>query len=439
MTKTVVAVSLLCASLWATTGTPGQEGNQTPNSPSAQSVNQVVQWNRNLLAIVRTPGAQPATVHPTRSFAMMHAAIYDAVNAIERTHKPYLLRINGAPKHASQEAAAAAAAHEVLVALYPSFRSTFDAELQQSLAGIGSGDDVNDGVRIGQAVGDGIVALRSNDGSAAPAVPYVFGTAPGDYQSTPPNFPKQPQFTNWSHVTPFALANAAQFRPEPPPALSSDVYEDAFNETKSLGIANSTAATAEQALTGKFWNGAIQNYWNEITQTAAIDAGLTTAESARLFALLNLTFADSVIAFYDAKYTYNFWRPVTAIRNASTSENAKTTPDPNWLPEVGNTTPDPSYPGAHAVISAAGAAVLVSFFHHDHLNFQVTSEVMAGTVRSFDSFSDAAQEATLSRIFAGVHFRFDLTHGQLLGRQVADFVVDNFLTAREDRDDREDR
>ncbi|HWC20375.1 MAG TPA: vanadium-dependent haloperoxidase, partial [Terriglobales bacterium] len=201
--------------------------------------------------------------------------------------------------------------------------------------------------------------------------------------------------------------------------------------TKSLGIADGTAATADQALTGRFWNGAIQNYWNEITQTAAIDFGLTTAQSARLFALLNLTFADSVIAFYDAKYTYNFWRPVTAIRNASTALNADTLPNPNWLPEVGNTTPDPSYPGAHAVISAAGATVLIDFFDGDRLNFQVTSEVMPGVERSFDSFSDAAQEATLSRIFAGVHFQFDLSSGQRLGRQVADFVLENFLTPRE--------
>jgi hypothetical protein len=369
----------------------------------------------------------------------MHAAIYDAVNSIDRSHTSYLVQLAGVPRHASEEAAAAAAAHEVLLELYPNFQATLDADLQQSLSDLGYGNDVNEGVRIGQAVGDRILALRSNDGSDAPPVPHIFGTEPGDYQSTPPNFPKQPQFTNWSHVTPFALHNAAQFRPEAPPSLSSDIYEDAFNETKSLGIANGTAATANQALTGRFWNGAIQNYWNEITQTAAIDSELTTAESARLFALLNLTFADSVIAFYDAKYTYNFWRPVTAIRNASPATNPKTVPDTTWLPEVGNTTPDPSYPGAHAVISAAGAAVLISFFHRDHLDFQVTSEVMPGAERAFNSFSDAAQEATLSRIFAGVHFRFDLTHGQLLGRQVAGFVVDNLLTSRDERVNREDR
>jgi hypothetical protein len=399
---------------------------------ATEPASQVVQWNRTLLVIVRTPGAQPATIHPTRSFAIMHAAIYDAVNAIDGTHKPYLVRLS-ASDFASQEAAAATAAHEVLVNLYPKFQATLDAQLQQALAQIPNGAKAG-GIRIGQTVADRILALRSNDGSNAQPIPYVFGNAAGDYQSTPPNFPKQPQFTHWSHVTPFALESANQFRPGGPPALTSDRYSDAFDQVKSLGIAGSTTATADEALTGRFWNGAIQNYWNEIAQTASLAHHLTTAENARLFALLNLSFADGVIAFYDAKYTYNFWRPVTAIRAAATDGNPETEADPNWLPEVGNTTPDPSYPGAHAVISAAGAEVLVSFFHKDHFEFSVTSEVLAGVDRSFTSFSAAAEEATLSRIFAGVHFLFDLTRGGRLGDDVADFVVDNFLTSR-DRDD----
>jgi hypothetical protein len=209
--------------------------------------------------------------------------------------------------------------------------------------------------------------------------------------------------------------------------LTSETYTAAFNEVKSLGIVNGTASTPDEALTGRFWNGAIQNYWNEIAQTATLGHQLTTAQTARLFALLNLSFADGVIAFYDTKYTYNFWRPVTAIREAAIDGNPLTIPDPVWLPEVGNTTPDPSYPGAHAVISAAGDLVLKSFFRN-HFDFTVTSEVLPGVERSFNSFSDANKEATLSRIFAGVHFRSDLTAGQRLGRQVADFVVDNFLT-----------
>src|SRR6266481_1207917 len=407
---------------------------------SSQPVNAVVQWNRTLLVIVRTPGAQPGTVHPTRSCAILHAAIYDAVNAIDRTHRPYLVRLSGVPRDASQEAAAAAAAHEVLVALYPpAFKTTLDAQLQQSLAQIPDGNGKAEGVLIGQEVADRILAARSNDGSNAKPIPYVFGTAPGDYQSTPPNFAPQPQFTNWSHVTPFALERANQFRPGPPPTLASDAYSDAFNQIKSLGIANSTTATADEALTGRFWNGAIQNYWNEISQTVSLAQSLTTAQNARLFALLNLSFADDVIAFYDAKYTYNFWRPVTAIRTADADNNPETVADPNWLPEVGKTAPDPSYPGAHAVISASAAEVLISFLERDHADFNVTSEVLPGVERSFTSISAAAEEATLSRIFGGQHFRFDLTVGQRLGREVADFVVDNFLTSGQRKDDSDDK
>jgi len=436
----ILTALALCVSLSTlvagATGTTSNDNHDQSSRSSAQSVNPVVQWNRNLLVIVRTPGVQPATVHPTRSFAIMHAAIYDAVNSIDRTHRPFLVHLSDAPRDASQEAAAAAAAHRVLVALYPTLKSGLDSELQQSLAQIPDGERKTQGVIVGETVADRVLALRGHDGSDAQPIPYVFGNAPGDYQSTPPNFPPQPQFTHWSRVTPFAIERADQFRPGSPPALTSDEYSDAFNQIKSLGIANSTTATADEALTGRFWNGAIQNYWNEISQTASVAHGLTTAANARLFALLNLSFADGVIAFYDAKYTYNFWRPVTAIRAADTDNNPKTVADVNWLPQAGKTAPDPSYPGAHAVISAAGAEVLMSFFGRDHFKFSVTSEVLPGVERSFTNFSAAAEEATLSRVFAGQHFSFDLTSGQRLGREVAEFVFHNFLGPR--RGDAED-
>ncbi|MBV8832651.1 MAG: vanadium-dependent haloperoxidase [Acidobacteriaceae bacterium] len=422
MLRTIITLLLINMGLRA-------QGTVQPTTKPANPPNVVVQWNRNLLEVVRTPGAQPATIHPTRSFAMMHAAIYDAVNSIDRTHHSYFVQLHGVSRHASQEAAAAAAAHEVLISLYPSFQSTFDAEFQQSLDQISEGRHRDEGIDIGTLVADEILALRNADGSNIAAPPFVFGNAPGDFESTPPNFPK-PQFTQWYKVTPFALQQASQFRPGPPPSLNSSIYTDVFNEVKSFGIAHSTTATTDEALTGRFWNGAIQNYWNEIAQTAAVANALTTAQSARLFALLNLSFADAVIAFYDAKYTYNFWRPVTAIRAADTDDNSDTAPDPNWLPEVGNTTPDPSYPGAHAVISSAGASVLTSFFGTDQFSFAVTSEVLAGVQRWFTTFSAAAEEATLSRIFAGVHFRTDLTAGQQLGSEVANFVISNFLTPK---------
>jgi hypothetical protein len=437
MSKSIVAFSLLFAGFFLTVGSSSAQ--QATAGTSDQPVNTVIEWNRTLLSIVRTPGAQSPTVHATRNFAIMHAAIYDAVNSIDRTHRPYLVRLTGVPRNASQDAAAATAAHEVLVTLYPEFTPTLDKQLQQSLAQIEDARNKSEGIRVGQAVADRILALRANDGANAAPIPYTFGTAPGDYQSTPPNLPPQPQFTHWSHVTPFALQRANQFRPGPPPALTSDAYTESFNQVKSLGIANSTAATTDEALTGRFWNGAIQNYWNEISQTLSQSHNLTTAQNARLFALLNLSLADSVIAFYDAKYVYNLWRPVTAIRAADTDNNPDTLADPNWLPEVGKTAPDPSYPGAHAVISAAGAEVLISFFERDGFAFNVTSEVLPGVERSFTSLTSAAEEATLSRTFAGQHFRFDLTTGQRLGRDVADLVVDNFLISAHPEDDSDDR
>src|SRR6201982_3948304 len=244
MAKSLITLVLLCASLSAqvdrsASATADDEGN--PGASSAQSVNSVIEWNRTLLVIVRTPGAQPPTVHPTRSFAILHAAIYDAVNAIDRSHKPYLVHLTSVSQFASEDAAAASAAHEVLLTLYPSFQPMLDAQLQQSLALIPEGADKTEGIAIGKTVADQILALRSNDGSNASPIPFVFTNppVPGDYQSTPPNFPKQPQFTHWSHVTPFALERANQFRPGPPPLLTSDTYSDGFNEAKALGVVNS--------------------------------------------------------------------------------------------------------------------------------------------------------------------------------------------------------
>src|SRR5882724_4769830 len=209
MTKILASLTLLCASLSApipnSFAAATDDEHRSTDGPAAPSLNPVVQWNRILLAIVRTPGAQPATNHATRSFALMHAAIYDAVNAIARTHESYLVRLTGVPRHASQEAAGAAAAHKALVALYPAFQTALDDELQQSLTQIPAGKDKDEGIIIGQTVADRILAQRSNDGANAQPILYVFGSAPGDYQSTPPNFPPQPQFTHWSRVTPFAL------------------------------------------------------------------------------------------------------------------------------------------------------------------------------------------------------------------------------------------
>src|SRR5258708_24989335 len=185
MSRILIVFALLCAGLsilaGGSYGASHNDEHQGANDSSAQPVNPVVHWNRTLLLIVRTPGAQPPTVHPARSFAIMHAAIYDAVNTISRTHRPYLVRLSGVPRDASQEAAAAAAAHEVLVALYPAFKASLDAALQQSLAQIADDKAKTEGIALGIAVADRILALRSNDGANAPPIPSIFGTSPGDY------------------------------------------------------------------------------------------------------------------------------------------------------------------------------------------------------------------------------------------------------------------
>jgi hypothetical protein len=398
-------------------------GEAVIRSDSAQTPDQVIQWNRILLGIIRTPGAQPATVHPTRSMAIMHAAVYDAVNAIVRTHSDYVIHLKG-PRHASVAAAAATAAHDVLVQLYPSQVSMLDADLATSLASVADGPAKDQGVRVGKTAAAQIVSLRSNDGSAASPIPFTPGSNPGDYQLTPPAF-AQPVFTHWPFVAPFALRRANQFRPGPPPALTSATYTSAFDEVRSLGEIGSTTRTADQTQIARFWGAPIQNYWNEIAQTVALQHGTTLPQNARLFALLDLTLADSVIAFYDAKYTYHFWRPVTAIRAEGAAAGAAS----DWTP-LANTALDPSYPGAHAVVSAGGADVLASFFHGDGDSFAVSSEVLPGITRSFTSFSAAADEASVSRIYAGQHFRFDQDAGQRLGRRVADYVLQNFLTSR---------
>jgi hypothetical protein len=355
--------------------------------------------------------------------AILHAAVYDAVNAIAKTNAPYVVDL-GAPRHASEPAAAAAAAHAVLVRLYPAQAAILDADLAGSLSQVPDGKAKDQGVRVGEEAAAAILTLRAGDGSAATPIPFVPGSNPGDYQLTPPAF-AQPVFTHWPFVQPFALRSANQFRPPPPPALTSPSYTDSFDEVKSLGAVGSTTRTADQTQIARFWGAPIQNYWNEIAQTAALANGTTLVQNARLFALLDLSLADSVIAFYDAKYAYHFWRPITAIRAADNDGNPATAGDPTWTP-LATTALDPSYPGAHAVVSAAGADVLSRFFGNNE-NLAVTSEVLPGVERTFTSFSDAADEASLSRIYAGQHFRFDQVAGQRLGAQVADYVTSNFL------------
>jgi hypothetical protein len=396
---------------------------------AAESGQPVIDWNQVLLSIVNTPGAQPANIQPTRNFAILHAAIYDAVNSIDRTHEPYLISVR-APRDASETAAVDAAAHTALVGLYPAQQNVLDADFAAELAKVADGPARDKGVRLGERVAGDLLAIRANDGSNAAPPPFITGTNPGNYRPTPPNFPT-PVFTTWGQVMPFVLDRGDQFRPAPPPALTSDAYAAAINEVRSLGSATSTTRTAEQTEIGKFWNPPIQNFWNLIAQTVALAHHSDLPTTARLFAAMNLSFADSAIAFYDAKYTYQLWRPVTAIRLAGSDGNPNTVADPNWLPLAGNTAADPSYPGAHSTISAAGADVLARFYGDDQ-HFSVTSPALSGATRSFSSFTAAAQEAGLSRIFSGQHTRLDHVAGLKLGHDVAAFVLHNTLLPAHD-------
>jgi membrane-associated phospholipid phosphatase len=389
----------------------------------------VIDWNQALLSIVNTPGAQPANIQPTRNFAILHAAIYDAVNSIDRTHEPYLISVR-APRVASEVAAADAAAHTALIGLYPAQQSSLDATYAAELAKVPAGPAKDHGVLLGTQVAADLLAIRAGDGSNIVAPPFTAGTDPGAYRPTPPNLPA-PAFTTWGTVTPFVLDSGDQFRPTAPPALTSDAYTAAFNEVKSLGSVASTTRTADQTQIGQFWAPPIQNFWNQIAQTEALAHHSDLPTTARLFAALNLSFADSAIAFYEAKYTFRLWRPVTAIRLADTDGNPDTAADPNWVPLAGNTAADPSYPGAHSTISTAGAEVLGSFYG-DGQHFSVTSPALPGVRRTFTSFSAAAQEAGLSRIYAGQHTRIDHVAGLALGHEVAGFVLHNGLLPAHD-------
>lgn len=399
-------------------GVPAAAAAATP-SAAATSANPVVDWNRFLLGIQATPGDQPSTVHPTYDLAVMHAAIYDAVVSIDRSAQPYLTHVHG-PRSASLEAAADAAAGGTLDALYPALRPAIDNEYDAALAEVPASQHKTQGVAVGQAVADELLRARADDGSSAALLPFTPGGKPGDYQLTLPAF-GQPVFTHWRFVEPFALRSAGQFRPPPPPPLTSPRYAAAINEVKTLGVMQGSTRTPDQTQIGLFWNPAIWATWNRIAETAALGHPGSLSGDARTFALLNTTLADSVIGFYDAKYTYAFWRPVTAIRNADADGNPDTLADPNWTP-LSATAPDPSYPGAHGTVSAAAAEVLSSIYGND-FQFSVTSSALPGVERSFTSFSEAATEASVSRIYNGNHSRIDQVAGENLGRDVAAFAI----------------
>jgi hypothetical protein len=391
---------------------------------------QVIEWNQELQKVLVAPGAQPASIHPTRTIAITQIAVYDAVNGIVGGGEPFLVSRRG-PRDASADAAAAAAARTALDALLPSQQPTIDAFYQSSLAQIGSGERVDRGIRFGDQVANAVLAARANDGANATPPVFTPGTGPGEYQLTPPTFAPA-GFTETAHVTPFVLQGASQFRPPAPLALTSPQYAADFSEVHSLGELNSLTRTADETAIGKFWGAApVWVVWNQIADQAAVGFHNDLERNARMFAVLDTTLADSAIALYDAKYAYHRWRPITAI-TASDQGNPSTTADPNWLP-LANMANDPGYPGAHAEFSQAAATVLQDFFGTDVFSFSL-SNTTVGITRTFSSFSQASDEAFASRIFAGQHFRYDENAGQAQGGQVADYVFDHAFGALPSRD-----
>ena len=379
----------------------------------------VVDWNKALVDIVKAPGNQPATVHPTRSYALVHAAMYDAVVSITHADQPYAFEVNANPG-ARPDAAADQAGHDVLATLYPSVQPALDQMLSTELAALPSGQGTQDGIRVGHTVAVLMLAERAGDGSAATPAAFVVPPAqPGSYQLTPPNHPA-PMFTNWGSIKPWVLDNGDQFRPPAPPALTSSTWAQAINEVQSDGRDTSTTRTPDQTTIGKFWAPPIWNTWNEIAEGQATARRTNLEDTAKMFADLNLAFADTAIAFYDAKYQYLLWRPITAIESG-TPGNPQVTADPTWN-ALATTAADPSYPGAHSSISGAAAVVLSKFFG-DRVDFTVYSDALSGVTRHFTSFQDAATEAGLSRIFAGQHTRLDHDAGLTLGSDVAKFVL----------------
>ena len=395
------------------------------------SADVVLEWNQMALQAIGQARVSPVVA--SRALAITQAAVFDAVNDIDRSFEPYFADVH-ASHGASLEAAAAQAAHDALAALFPSQSSTFDAALAADLVGIPPGQ-ARQGTDVGREVARQILEWRSTDGSDR-VVTYTPGTDPGDWRPTPPaNLPAlAPQ---WPYVTPFAMTSGSQFRPAAPPALDSAEYAAAFNEVKTLGSADSTTRTEEQTQIARFWNDGLgtafaPGYWNRIAQDVATGQGLSLVSEAHLFALLNIATADALISCWDAKYAYSFWRPVTAIRAADTDGNPDTEPDTSWSPLL--VTPNfPSYTSAHSTVSGAAAEVLTALFG-DQYQFTV-SAVSVPYTRSFDSFEAAAAEAGRSRIYGGIHYTFDNLNGLAVGGEVADYVMGNFLKPRGDGDD----
>ena len=386
----------------------------------------VTLWNAELLAAIRTEDVSPTMA--ARSLAILHVAIYDAVHSVDATYLPYFVNL-AAPAGTSAEVAAASAAHDVLQYLYPTEGARYDGMLEAFLNGYPEGASRDAGVRIGSQVAEKVLQWRSSDG-ATTTVPYVPNPGPGHWRRTPPFF-RPPDSPQCPFVVPFALLKGDQFRPPGPPALTSARYATDLNQVKQFGATNSTVRTADQTEIARFWSDfsytvTPPGHWNWIAEVLVERQGLSLVESARLFALLNIAMADAGILCWDAKYAFDFWRPVTAIRAADTDENPDTVPDPAWdslLPAP----PFPEYTSGHSTFSKVASVILAQYFGTDSMTFTIGCDALPNVERSYTSLSAAADECGISRIYGGIHFYSSNRDAKASGEALANYVMQNFL------------
>jgi hypothetical protein len=389
----------------------------------------VFEWNQLLESVQPAGGLS----HP-RQYAMLHIAMFDAINSITRTHRPYKLRV-WASHGASPEIAAAQAARDVLVAQFPAAQSTFDAALQARV-GAAPPWQVRQSLQVGKAVAAAILAWRANDGWTATPEPFVQPTFPGLYQPTPPNFAAA-AFRQFQNLQPFALHTSTQYLPSAPPALTSERYGTDFNEAKLLGSAQSTARTAEQTQLAQLFASVVSRtahwaIWNHVARDTARVSRPSLVETARLFALLNVSIHDGLQTSHTSKFVYGGWRPVTAIHHADEDQNAMTDADTSWQPLL-TTPPYPSHAGNQACVGASAARTLALFHGTDEIEFTALWQGSPGQLdvtRRYSSFWQLAEDQANSRIYGGIHFRFESEASQQSCPKVAEYVFARYMQAK---------
>jgi hypothetical protein len=377
----------------------------------------VTDWN--LIAINAT-AVPPNSILQSRVLAIVHVAMHDAARVIDQRGPALAVDIRSirAPDAASMDAAILAAAHATLVKLAPAHRAVLDAALNTGLARIVDAKAKAEGIEIGTEVAEQVLALRAKDKADTP-VAYGLNPGPGRYQITPPN--RLPAILpHWGGVTPF-LKGTMGIAVKGPPALSSPAFAKDFEEIKAVGARNSTTRTADQTAAAIFWTVQTAVPWFAAARAAALAKGNSVADNSRLFAILAAATADSQIACFEAKYRYNFWRPITAIRDAAELNDPAVKADPEWEPLL-ITPPQPDYPSAHACFSGAAEAVLRGHFG-DEVNVSVTFPAPFGVTRTYRRFSQMAQEVNDARVWGGIHFRSADTDGHALGFKIGEIAV----------------